>query len=174
MPDSRNTATGYLVVAVTTAQNAVPLENALVTVSSVKENGDSELLYTTRTNRSGQTAMLPLPAPPLSNSLSPGSSNELLYTTRTNRSGQTAMLPLPAPPLSNSLSPGSSNPYARYAVTVNLDGYQPVSTKDLTVFADVVATLPVYLIPLEEFQPVPAPSVQRPLPEHSLNTEELT
>ena len=47
MPDSRNTATGYLVVAVTTAQNAVPLENALVTVSSVKENGDSELLYTT-------------------------------------------------------------------------------------------------------------------------------
>ena len=140
MPDSRNTATGYLVVAVTTAQNAVPLENALVTVSSVKENGDSELLY----------------------------------PTRTNRSGQTAMLPLPAPPLSNSLSPGSSNPYARYAVTVNLDGYQPVSTKDLTVFADVVATLPVYLIPLEEFQPVPAPSVQRPLPEHSLNTEELT
>ena len=140
MPDSRNTATGYLVVAVTTAQNAVPLENALVTVSSVKENGDSELLY----------------------------------TTRTNRSGQTAMLPLPAPPLGNSLSPGSSNPYARYAVTVNLDGYQPVSTKDLTVFADVVATLPVYLIPLEEFQSVPAPSVQRPLPEHSLNTEELT
>ncbi len=75
MPDSRNTATGYLVVAVTTAQNAVPLENALVTVSSVNENGDSELLYTTRTNRSGQTAMLPLPAPPLGNSLSPGSSN---------------------------------------------------------------------------------------------------
>lgn len=140
MPDPRNTATGYLVVAVTTAQNAVPLENALVTVSSVDENGAAELLF----------------------------------TTRTNRSGQTAVLPLPAPPLGNSLEPGSSNPYARYAVSVDMDGYQPIATNDLTVFADVVATLPVYLVPLEEFQPVPAPPVQRPLPEHSLNTEELT
>lgn len=140
MPDPRNTSTGYLVVSVTTAQNTTPLENALVTVSSVDETGRPELLF----------------------------------TTRTNRSGQTAILPLPAPPLGNSLEPGSSNPYARYAVSVDLDGYQPITTNDLTVFADVIATLPVYLVPLEEFQSVPAPPVQRPLPEHSLNTKELT
>ena len=136
MPDPRNTATGYLVVAVSTARSAMPLENALVTVSAVDDNGVAELIYTTRTNRSGKT-------PPL---------------------------PLPAPPLSNSLEPGSLYPYARYAVSVDLDGYQPIFTSDLTVFADVVATLPVYLVPLEENQPVPAEPQQRPLPEHSLNT----
>ncbi len=136
MPDPRNTATGYLVVAVSTARNALPLENALVTVSAVDDNGVAELLF----------------------------------TTRTNRSGKTAPLPLPAPPLDNSLEPGSTNPYSRYAVSVDLDGYQPISTSDLTIFADVVATLPVYLVPLEENQPVPATPEQRTLPEHSLNT----
>ena len=46
MPDPRNTATGYLVVAVSTARNALPLENALVTVSAVDNNGVAELLFT--------------------------------------------------------------------------------------------------------------------------------
>ena len=138
MPDARNTATGYLVVAVSTARNALPLENALVTVSSVDDNGAAELLF----------------------------------TTRTNRSGRTSTLPLPAPPRSSSLEPGLTHPYARYAVSVDMDGYQPITTSDLTVFADVVATLPVYLVPLDEFETLPSTPEQRPLPSHSLNTKE--
>lgn len=130
-----NPPTGYLTVAVSTAQNAIPLENALVTVYSIDENNQQSLIYTTRTNASGQT-----PA-----------------------------LPLAAPPAANSLEPGSSRPYARYAVTVAREGYQPVSTSDLTVFADVIATLPVYLVPLEEDASSPAVPQQRDLPSHSLN-----
>lgn len=134
MSDPRNTSTGYLVVSVSTAKDALPLENALVTVSSV------------------------------------GDPNELLFTTSTNGSGQTPPLPLPAPPMENSLEPGSAYPYARYAVSVDMDGYQPVTTSELTVFAGTVATLPVQLIPLEEFQPLPAAPENRPLPNHNLNT----
>lgn len=138
MQDSRDTAVGYLIVSVSTARNAIPIENALVTVSSVDANGVEELLY----------------------------------TTRTNRSGQTAELPLPAPPQSASLTPGSGHPYARYTVTVDYDGYQPVSSSDLTIFADIVATLPVYLIPLEESAIPPVSPEVRVFPSHSLNTQE--
>ncbi len=137
MQDARNTAVGYLVVSVSTARNAIPIENALVTVSSVNDNGVADLVFTTRTNRSGQT-----PA-----------------------------LPLPAPPQSNSLSPGSDYPYARYAVTVDYDGYQPVSSFDLTIFADIVATLPVYLVPLEESDIPPVSPEVRVFPSHSLMEE---
>lgn len=66
---------GHLVVFVTAADGAIPLENALVTVSALSQNGVSELLFTTRTNKSGRTTTLPLPAPPRSNSLSPGGKN---------------------------------------------------------------------------------------------------
>ena len=138
MHDPQNTAVGYLVVAGSTAQNAIPIENALVTVSSLDENGVAELLF----------------------------------TTRTNRSGQTAELPLPAPPQSSSLSPGNPYPYARYAVTVDYDGYQPISSSDLTIFADIVATLPVYLVPLEESAIPPVTPEVRVFPSHSLNTQE--
>lgn len=138
MPNPNNTATGYLVVAVSTARSALPVENALVTVSAVDENGVAELLF----------------------------------TTRTNRSGQTATLPLPAPPMGNSMQPGSADPYARYTVTVDYDGYQPVTSTDLTIFADIVATLPVYLVPLEEGAVQPVEPDVRAFPNHSLNTLE--
>lgn len=138
MSENRNGSTGYLVVSVSTAQNAIPIENALVTVSSIDDRGVQELIY----------------------------------TTRTNRSGQTALLPLPAPPLDNSLSPGNAYPYSRYSVRVEQDGYVPISSADLTVFADIVATLPVYLVPLEENEPLPPDPQIHTLPNHSLNTQE--
>lgn len=112
MPDSDN---GYLVVFTSTANRAIPLENALVTVSTIQPDGTSELLY----------------------------------VTRTNQSGRTARLSLPAPPRHNSLIPGSDAAYARYTVSVDLYGYQPVTDRDIFVFSDIVATLPISLIPLE-------------------------
>ena len=132
---NQNTSTGYLVVSVSTTRTAIPLENALVTVYSISDTGSSELIY----------------------------------NVRTNRSGQTAPLPLPAPPVSNSLSPNQPFPYARYSVRVDYDGFYPVTSSDLTIFPDIVATLPVFLVPLEEFQNTGEPQV-RNFPNHGLNT----
>lgn len=130
-----NTSIGYLVVSVSTARTAIPIENALVTVYSISETGE----------------------------------NQLIYNVRTNRSGQTASLPLPAPPIGNSLSPNQPFPYARYTVRVDYDGFYPVTSNDLTIFPNIVATLPVYLVPLEEFKNTGDTQV-RNFPNHNLNT----
>ena len=62
-PDS----VGYMIVRVTTARGAIPLEGATVTVSDyfpedVKERGNA--IYTLTTNSSGLTDKFSLPAPP--------------------------------------------------------------------------------------------------------------
>ena len=61
---------GYLIVRVSTARGAIPLENATVSVrGSTPQN--SGILYSLETDVSGLTKRLPLPAPPRENSLSP-------------------------------------------------------------------------------------------------------
>ena len=64
---------GYLVVRVTTARGAIPLENATVSVRGTTPQ-NSGIIYSLETDISGLTPRLPLPAPPLSNSLSPDQS----------------------------------------------------------------------------------------------------
>lgn len=129
---------GYLTVFVSTASGAIPLENALVTVSATRDDGTSELMY----------------------------------ITRTNKSGRTTKLPLPAPPRSNSLYPGAKDPYAKYTVSVDLEGYQPVESSDLSIFADVAATLPVLMFPLHKTPTRAIASVKNAIPEHSLYPKE--
>lgn len=74
--------TAVLRVAVTTALGAQPLENALVTVSTVPdEDGSRQLLYLVRTDSGGMTPPMTLSAPPRENSLSPdGDVPYALYT----------------------------------------------------------------------------------------------
>ncbi len=65
---------GYLVVHVTTARGAIPLEGAAV---SIRQNEDADttpradILYATTTNRDGNTERITLSAPPRENSMSP-------------------------------------------------------------------------------------------------------
>ena len=66
---------GYMIVRVTTARGAIPLEGATVTVSDYfdedkKERGNA--IYTLKTNASGLTDKLALPAPPRELSMAPG------------------------------------------------------------------------------------------------------
>ena len=65
---------GYLVVHVTTARGAIPLEGAAVH-SRTNEDADTtpraDILYATTTNRDGNTERIPLPAPPRENSMLP-------------------------------------------------------------------------------------------------------
>lgn len=65
-------ALGFLNVSVSTAQDAIPVEGATVTVSAVDDSGAAELVYTVTTDRSGMTGRLALPAPPRQTSLTPG------------------------------------------------------------------------------------------------------
>ena len=67
------TGTGYLVVQVTTASSAIPLEGAFVTVSYDTEN-ENDVIYELRTDRDGKTARVPLPAPSRSTSQQPENS----------------------------------------------------------------------------------------------------
>ena len=66
---------GFLVVHVTTARGAIPLEGGAV---SIRANEDTEntpradILYATVTNRDGNTERITLSAPPRENSMSPG------------------------------------------------------------------------------------------------------
>lgn len=66
--------TAELRVLVTTALGALPLENAIVSVSTVPdETGMRTLLYSVTTDSGGMTPSMVLTTPPRSNSLSPGS-----------------------------------------------------------------------------------------------------
>ena len=64
---------GYLVIRVSTARGAIPLEGAAVTVRGGSEE-TSGVVYSLSTNRDGITAKVELPTPPLNLSASPGNS----------------------------------------------------------------------------------------------------
>ena len=70
MNNSSTENLGYLIIRVSTARGAIPLENATATVrGSTPQN--SGIIYSLETDISGLTPKLPLPAPPRSNSLAP-------------------------------------------------------------------------------------------------------
>ncbi|MBQ3063680.1 MAG: hypothetical protein IJC99_02610 [Clostridia bacterium] len=62
--------TGYLVVQATTANGAIPLEGAAVTISA-RANGQ-DVLYELTTGRDGKTPRVSLPAPSRADSQRPG------------------------------------------------------------------------------------------------------
>ena len=65
-----NPSVGYLVVAVTTQRGLQPLEGALVTISA-QVDGQPQLYRVARTDSSGRTPVFALPAPAVSESLTP-------------------------------------------------------------------------------------------------------
>ncbi len=71
-PQMNDTGMGGLVVRVTTASGAIPLEDAMVTVSDYATGSGGNIVATLRTNSSGLTEKISLPTPPKSMSLSPG------------------------------------------------------------------------------------------------------
>ena len=65
-------AIGYLIVKVSTARGAIPLEGATVNIRGGSPE-TSGVLYSLRTNRDGQTEKISLPTPPPSASATPQS-----------------------------------------------------------------------------------------------------
>ena len=62
MNPSNNESIGYLIVKVSTARGAIPLENATVSIRGTPEE-NSGIIYSFETNQSGLTPKIPLPAP---------------------------------------------------------------------------------------------------------------
>jgi energy-converting hydrogenase Eha subunit F len=66
---------GYMIVRVSTARGAIPLEDATVTVYNYDpefENGRGNIIAVQHSGAGGLTEKIALPAPPRSQSLSPG------------------------------------------------------------------------------------------------------
>ena len=63
--------TGFLKVQTLTSRAELPVEGAVVTVSTVRAGGGRELLSVQRTDDSGMTALITVPTPELANSLRP-------------------------------------------------------------------------------------------------------
>lgn len=73
-PSSENTGRGSLIVRVTTARGAIPLEGALVNVRNYAPDGTEgrgDVIQALTTNRDGNTALISLSAPPRQNSMKP-------------------------------------------------------------------------------------------------------
>lgn len=70
--------TGYLIVRVTTASGAIPLEDALVTIREYNQD-NNDIVTVQKTNSSGLTERVALPAPP--KFLSLGSGRGKAYST---------------------------------------------------------------------------------------------
>ena len=79
---------GYLVAAVRTAGDALPLIGAYVTVTAVDGDGNSRVFGARVTGEGGRTTRITLPTPPLANSLSPGAGKPYaLYNVDTDMPG---------------------------------------------------------------------------------------
>jgi hypothetical protein len=75
MHNENLTGLGYMIVRVTTARGAIPLEGAVVMVgnyASELEEGRGDVMAVYKTDRSGVTEKFALPAPSRSLSMSPG------------------------------------------------------------------------------------------------------
>lgn len=82
MNNDQGSGYGYMIVRVTTARGAIPLEGALVTVRNYDpefERGRGDVIAAYNTNSTGLTERFALPAPSSALSLSPG--NGKSYST---------------------------------------------------------------------------------------------
>ena len=76
VPQQNRTGMGYLIVHVTTARGAIPLEGAQVDIRSYPPDGtegQGDVIASLVTQRDGNTLPYPLPAPPRADSMRPGS-----------------------------------------------------------------------------------------------------
>ena len=73
------------------------------------------------------------------------------FSVFTNRDGNTPVVSLPAPDRSLSLTSGAAEvPYSVYDVEITAEGFYPKVIKNVAVFDEVIAILPINMIPLSE------------------------
>lgn len=122
---NENESIGFLTVIVRSANGALPIENAQVTVY-----GESEL------DENGVPSLFP---------------SDVVYSLKTDKSGMTPKVALSTKNKELSLSPENNEPFSTYSVLVSKDGYYDNAYYNLPIFQGVNALQPVLLIPLSEF-----------------------
>ena len=122
LSDQGNTlgGTGYLLVRVSTAQGAIPVSGATVTVREHLSNPDEAMRGT------------------------------IIRVMVTDRDGRTERVSLPAPPRSDSMSPNGKIPYTSYNIDVEATGYYRQTFSDVPVFDAVTSIQPALLIPIAQ------------------------
>lgn len=111
---------GYLVVHVTTARGAIPLEGAQVTIRSYPPQESAtrgDVIATLVSGSDGNTPIIPLAAPPRAESMRPGSAQK---------------------------------PYALYIAEIRLEGYSDQNYSGIPIFDGITAIQPANMIPLPE------------------------
>ena len=114
--------TGYLIIHVTTAGGAIPLEGAKIDVQKYEKESES----------------------------APATRGDTIASPVSGIDGNTVRIPLTAPPKILSESPGNGTPYALYTVNVTLDGYHSQSFAGIPIFDGITSIQPVILVPLPE------------------------
>ena len=122
--NSENEAIGFMEVIVKTANGAIPIENARV---SIYEH---------------------LPA---EGSEQSGDKGNILYSLLTDTSGRTPRVALSAKDKSLSTEYGNKNPYKTYSIAVEKDGYYTNRYTGVPVFQGITSLQPVDLVPLLEY-----------------------
>ncbi len=113
---------GSLIIHVSTARGAIPLEGAIVTVRNFLQESEENrggAVAVLVSGRDGNTPILTLDAPPRSESMEPEGG-----------------------------APGL--PYARYNLEVRLEGYEHQNYISVPIFDGILAIQPVFLIPIPE------------------------
>ena len=140
-----NDSIGFLLANVKTANGALPIEGATVTIY-----GGSTL------NQDGSPSFL---------------RNNIIYTLKTDKNGKTEKVALSTKSKDLSLSPDNPIPYDSYNITVTADGFYDASYLGVPVFQGITSLQGANLIPLSEFASPNdyIPNSQRQYKESSMN-----
>lgn len=127
---------GFLIVNVKTANGALPIENAQVTIYN-----------STRDTKNNPSSL----------------SSDVLYNLSTDKNGRTQKVALKTKSATLSQSPDEKFPFMSYNISVNADGFYDNNYLNVPIFQGITSLQDVFLIPLSEFaSPTdPIPNSQR-------------
>lgn len=129
---------GFLIVSAKTANGALPIEGASVTVYAYEKE-----------NETGGAQLL---------------KNDVIYNLKTDKNGKTPKVALKTKSKTLSNSPENLFPYTTYNVYVTKDGYYDSTYINIPIFQGVTSLQEADLIPLSEFasptDPIPNSSRQ--------------
>lgn len=77
-----------------------------------------------------------------------GNPSSIIEELRTNREGNTEVLTLDTPPLEYSLEPQENQPYSEYTISVQAEGYEPVTVTSSELLPTIKSLQTVLLRPL--------------------------